>query len=79
MPTVVFPPPEMLSSAHEAPQGEALARALAEHPRVWLVLHQRKPRDLDPALLASFRIVEEEEFKAISPEIDTVVVRCERK
>jgi len=72
-PVVVFPEATELASAHLVPDSARLRDASAQHPRLWLVLHQRDASALPAPFLASLRLVEERRFTAAGPEMRLTV------
>jgi len=73
MPVVVFPAADELASAHLVPDYPRLRAASEQHPRLWLVLHQKDATALPAPFLGSLRLVEERKFAAAGPEMRLTV------
>jgi mannosyltransferase len=76
-PTVVFPLPEAAGGAKGArlePTRNALEKASAGHPRLWVVLHHEQFRTFPAAFLDAYRKVDERSFKSLSPQTSLTVV-----
>jgi hypothetical protein len=49
------------------------------HRRLWLLLHQRRPEDVPPAILAPFRPVQQQTFAGQFPFLSITVALYERR
>lgn len=75
LPQVIFPGPNQLGAGHWEPEPGALSERIAQHPRVWVVLFQKKRSDLDATLFADCTFTDEH---MITKMVDLTVSRCDR-
>ncbi len=80
-PTVIFPLPEVAGAPKGprlVPTQDALEKAAAGHPRLWVVLHHQQLRTFPDAFFDAYRKVEERPFHSLSPQTSLTVVLYER-
>jgi mannosyltransferase len=73
MPTIIFPEEKDLSSVHLVPNYERLRKASAGHPRLWVVLHQKEPKDLPAPFLDMYNKTEVKVFAGSVPNMSVSV------
>jgi mannosyltransferase len=80
-PTIIFPLPEVAGTpkgTRLVPERDALEKAAAGHPRLFVVLHHEQLRTFPSAFLDAYRKVEERQFHSLSPQTSLRVVLYER-
>jgi mannosyltransferase len=73
LPCVVFPPAGALASAHLEPTYDVLRSVSKEHPRLWVVLHQKNTGALPFPFPRPFRLIDQRDFAALVPEMRLTV------